>query len=129
MKKFTLLLVSALFAVQTFGVDIVGNFSLSSYGKYYPYHANGTMHTNFDFVVNGGAISTPFKIGFYLSTDLIIETTDYKFHEFTVNSCNQGSSAFPDQFGSAAPYRIEQLLTLPGIPKNQTVFFGIILGL
>lgn len=127
MKKFTLILTAILFSIHVFSVDIVGSFNLSSYGKYYPNEQNGTMYVNFDFVVNDGPINTPFKIGFYISTDLIIETTDFKFHEFTINSCNNGSSAFPDQFGSAAPYKIPQMLAISGIPKNQTVFFGIIL--
>lgn len=127
MKRITIILAAVLFSLQAFSVDIVGNFSLSSYGKYYPYEQNGTIYVNFDFVVTDGPITTPFKIGFYLSTDLIIETTDYKIHEFTINSCNNGNSAFPDQFGSAAPYKINQLLKMAGIPKNQTVFFGVIL--
>lgn len=127
MKKFTFIFLATLFSIHAQSVDIIGNFNLSSFGKYYPYENNGTMYVNFDFVVDNGPITTPFKIGFYVSTDMIITTSDFRFHQFTVNNCNTGSSAFPDQFGSAAPYKIPQMLTISGIPKNQNVFFGIIL--
>ncbi len=127
MKKITFILSVLLIAANSYAVDIIGHFNLSSYGKYYPYHHNGTLNVNFDFEVAGGPINHNFTIGFYLSSDLIIETSDFLIDTFAINHCNNGSSAFPDQFGQAAPYQIENLLTIPFIPKNQTVFFGVIL--
>ena len=127
MKKLTFILAIFLLSFNTMAVDIIGHFNLQSYGKYYPYHANGTINTNFDFEVQNGPINSSFKIGFYLSSDMIITTSDFLINTFTVSSANNGSSAFPDQFGQAAPYQIENLLTIPNIPINTTVFFGVIL--
>lgn len=126
MKRVTFIFVALLIASNIMAIDIIGHFSTQSYGKYYAYSYNGTINTNFDFEVQNGPASN-FKIGFYLSSDLIITTSDFLINKFSITSANTGSSAFPDQFGQAAPYQIKNLLTIPNIPKNTTVFFGVIL--
>ena len=127
MKIFTFIFSILFISLNSMAVDIIGHFNLQSYGKYYPYHSNGTLNVNFDFEVQGGPINKNFTIGFYLSSDMIIDNSDFLIDTFPINSVNTGSSAFPDQFGQPAPYQIKSLLTIPFIPKNTTVFFGVYL--
>jgi len=126
MKRFTFIFVGVMLVLNSMAIDIIGHFNNQSYGKYYAYYSNGTINTNFDFEVQNGP-TTAFKIGFYLSSDMIITTSDFLINTFSISSANTGSSAFPDQFGQAAPYQIKNLLTIPSIPRNTTVFFGVIL--
>jgi len=127
MRKFTFTLVALFLAISLSAVDIIEHFNLSSTGKYKPYTNNGTVQLHFDFEVTGGPINQHFTIGFYLSTDLIINTSDLLIDTFGINSCNNGSSAFPSNFGTPSPYKIEQMLLLPGVPHNTTFFLGCIL--
>jgi len=127
MKKFTLLFAIIVCTINLSAVDIVEHFSTQSTGHYYPYTENGTFTIQFDFELQNGPINHNFTVGFYLSNDLVIEPTDILIDTFSINSMNNGSSSFPDQFGQMSPYRIKQMLLKSGVPHNTTLFLGVIL--
>jgi hypothetical protein len=128
MKRFTILSLLILLSVTSFAVDIEQYFASSSTGKYYPFVNNGTIQTKFDFIVDSGPISSSFVIAFVLSEDInVFDHNDIVIDKFTVSSAGNGSSEFPTDFGTQAPYIIDQMLKKANIVHGKTYFVGCIL--
>jgi len=128
MKRFTLLSMVFLFALSTYAVDIQEYFSSSSVGHYYPFQKNGTISIKFDLQVNSGPINKSFVIAFVLSEDMnTFDHNDILIDSIRVNGASNGSSEFPTNFVSAAPYLIEQMLKKANVDHSKTYFVGCIL--
>ncbi len=128
MKRFTIISMLFLFSFSTYAVDIQEYFASSSTGKYLPFHNNGTIQVKFDIQVVQGPVTSSFLIAFVLSEDMnVFDHTDILIDTIRVSGANNGSSEFPTQFGSQAPYLIEQMLKKANVVHGKTYFFGCIL--
>jgi hypothetical protein len=128
MKRFTFFSMLFLFTLSTYAVDIQEYFASSSTGHYYPFQQNGTIALKFDLQVSGGPISNSFVIAFVLSEDMnTFDHNDILIDSIRVSNAGNGSSEFPTNFVSAAPYLIQQLLKKSAIDHSKTYFVGCIL--
>ena len=128
MRKLFTILAFIFISISVSAVDIEEYFSASSTGHYYPFQKNGTITLKFDFIVNQGPINQSFVIAFVLSTDMnVFDHNDILIDTVRVSGAPNGSSEFPTNFVSPAPYKIEQMLKKANVVHGTTYFLGCIL--